>query len=214
VVLRGQYLERAVVIPTDDGPLEGLFHRGKKKLGVLICPPGPMSGGSMESAVVAELGYAITRAGHPTLRFNFAGVGASPGTFREADGVRAALAALEHLEACLPEAATLALCGVGLGAEVAAELADRRCFETAFLTVPRPGRLPPRVRATDSVVVAVPQQGPAADADALQAWGEGAVRDFRLVNLPRADPVFRRGLVELGRAAAETFSPPGLLELQ
>ncbi|MGF1509195.1 MAG: hypothetical protein ACFB9M_06785 [Myxococcota bacterium] len=213
MVAEGQYLERAVIIPAGAHALEGLFHRGTKKTGVLICPPGPVTGGSMESAVVAELAWAVTRAGHPTLRFNYAGVGASPGTFSVPGARSDASSALAHLKACLSEDADVALIGVGLGAEVGAELAVDVPFDAAFLVLPRASCLPERLAATRHVVVAVPELGDATEAEALSEWGETAVRDFRLVRLARADPSFRRGLVELGRAAAETISPPGMVEL-
>ncbi|MEM6863378.1 MAG: hypothetical protein AAF627_21770 [Myxococcota bacterium] len=208
VVRRGEYLERAVVIPSDEGALEGLFHRGRGKTGLLILPPAPDEGGSMEGPIIAELAWALTRAGHPTLRFNYGGVGASPASdrHRRAD----AELALAHLQACAPDA-DIGLCGVGLGAELAAELGGERACDALFLIVPRIEALPARIEATACVVVAMPQLVDASWRTEAQAWGEGAARDFRLVSIPRADLGFRRGLVELGRAAAETFSPPGMI---
>jgi uncharacterized protein len=208
VVRRGEYLERAVVIPGAEGALEGLYHRGRGRTGILILPPAPDEGGSMEGPIIAELAWALTRAGHPTLRFNYGGVGASAVTTR---GRREdAELALAHLSDCAP-GAELGLCGVGLGAALAAELGAERAFDALFLIMPDVEQLPARVEATASVVVALPQLGEAGQRAQARAWGEAAARDFRLVSIPRADLGFIRGLVELGQAAAETFSPPGML---
>ncbi|MCK6552090.1 alpha/beta hydrolase, partial [Myxococcota bacterium] len=72
MVRRGEYLERAVVVPGAAAPIEGLFHRGSKAPPAVFAPPHP-SAGSMEAPVVAELAWAVTRAGHATLRFNYPG---------------------------------------------------------------------------------------------------------------------------------------------
>ena len=96
---RGQFLERATVIPGGQGVLEGLSHRGTRAPPLLIVPPPPGSGG-MDHAVCAELAWAATRGGHPTLRFNFRGVGASPGPpggrASQVEDMEAALRVLEE----------------------------------------------------------------------------------------------------------------------
>lgn len=76
---RGQFLERPTLIPLPGGRnLEGLWHRGERAPSVLLIGPTP-GDGSMDAAMLNELAFAATRAGHPSLRFNFAGTGASPG---------------------------------------------------------------------------------------------------------------------------------------
>src|SRR5688500_17664222 len=98
MVRRGEYLERAVVIPGRSGTLEGLFHRGAKAPALLIASAHPFDGGSMESPIIAELAWAATRNGHATLRFNYRGVGASEGAFGDADDSLAdAIEAAEQL---------------------------------------------------------------------------------------------------------------------
>ena len=73
MVLAGQFLERSVVV----GDLDALYHRGTRDPPCAIAAPHPALGGSMLSPVVAELAWALTRAGHPTTRFDYRGVGAS-----------------------------------------------------------------------------------------------------------------------------------------
>jgi len=77
-VTRGQFLERPALVPVAGRVLEALAHRGRRLPSLLVVPPPPGEGG-MDHVVALELVWAATRAGHPTLRFNFRGVGASPG---------------------------------------------------------------------------------------------------------------------------------------
>src|SRR5512141_1366808 len=82
MVLAGQYLERSVVV----GGLDALYHRGTREPPCAIAAPHPALGGSMISPVVAELAWALTRGGHPTMRFDYRGVGASRGVSRQRAG--------------------------------------------------------------------------------------------------------------------------------
>lgn len=59
--------------------MEGLAHRGVKRPGLLVLSPLPDEGGGMDHVIGAELSWAAARMGHPTLRFNWRGVGASQG---------------------------------------------------------------------------------------------------------------------------------------
>ncbi|MBL4849530.1 MAG: alpha/beta hydrolase [Planctomycetes bacterium] len=78
MAVRGQLLERAVIIPRGPHCLDGIFLRGK--LGaLLIAPPLPWEGGSMASPLSNELAYAAARSGCASLRLDYMGVGASEG---------------------------------------------------------------------------------------------------------------------------------------
>ena len=80
MVMKGQYLERPTLIPLANGlVLEGVSHRGEKRPGLLVLPPPPLEGSGMDHVVGAELAYAVSHAGFPTLRFNYRGVGGSQG---------------------------------------------------------------------------------------------------------------------------------------
>ena len=69
----------------------------------------------METTLVAELAWALTRAGHATLRFNYRGVGASQGEIGDEEADRLdVLSVLSHLSET--EGGRIALCGVGHGA--------------------------------------------------------------------------------------------------
>jgi len=114
MVLKGQFLERPTLIPLESGlVLEGVSHRGHKRPGLLVLPPPPLEGGGMDHVVGAELAYAVSRLGHPTLRFNYRGVGGSQGqpSKRPDDWLDDALAAfqlaLDNTEQAPPVLATI-----------------------------------------------------------------------------------------------------------
>jgi alpha/beta superfamily hydrolase len=129
VVLPGQFLERPVVIPAADGArLDGLYHRGVRTPACVLASPHPSLGGSMTAPVLNELAWALARARHPTLRFDYRGVGASqgrssfPATADLAAGVGgerldpgALRAELSDLDAAAGQLAATAL-GGGIGA--------------------------------------------------------------------------------------------------
>src|SRR6266478_2274853 len=129
MVLSGQYLERSVVV----GELDALYHRGTREPPCAIAAPHPALGGSMLSPVVAELAWAITRAGHPTMRFDYRGVGASRGVSRHGvgstriadlqDEVADLHRTCEHLLAST-DMAEVCLVGYSFGAAVALEAVE------------------------------------------------------------------------------------------
>ncbi len=75
--------ERLVTIPLEDGEqaLEGPFIAAADDdaLGVVVAPPHPLYGGSMEVPMVNEIAHAARTAGLASLRFNWRGAGASGG---------------------------------------------------------------------------------------------------------------------------------------
>jgi hypothetical protein len=77
----------AVQIPGPVGHLEGLWaDPGSGLPAAVICHPHPAHGGSMHSKVVHTVHRVLDHAGHPTLRFNFRGVGTSGGAYSGGDG--------------------------------------------------------------------------------------------------------------------------------
>ena len=197
---QGQFLERSTVIPTADGVLEALSHRGTRAPPLLIVPPPPGAGG-MDHPVAAELAWAVTRAGHPTLRFNFRGVGASPGQpgLPEAQGedIEAALRALEETAGtAAPAIASLGgsattvlglaavhpgLAGVALVSPTALEVEDLARVRPALLVVVGAGETLRRAALAAAVA---------------EAGG-------MLVVVPGADARFQRNLPEVGRSVAQ-----------
>jgi alpha/beta superfamily hydrolase len=205
VVRRGEYLERMVVIRSGDLHLEGLYHRGRIPPPAVIAPPHPQQGGEMDNPVVAELAWAITRAGHATLRFNYRGVGASEGGWSggpgEVDDLAAAVDQLRETTG----AAAVTVAGYSFGAWAAVEVARRRVEVGDLVLVAPPtvgfdlsglaevrGRILAVHGSADSLV------DPAALDRLLAPLGNRA----RRVALAGADHWFGKGLAEVGREAA------------
>lgn len=244
MVLPGQYLERPTLIArklSDSSAitLEGLYHRGKAAPAVLICSPHPQLGGSMDSPVVAELAWAVSRSEHASLRFNYQGVGASAGEisrkfsgenwegtpgvidpedFKSAPPISLsslkseredAKAAAEHLRASLPHQ-HLVVAGYSFGAALALALVEELENVAGLALVAPP--------------VSVFDFSPlkSIDLPLLVAWGQRDpwVDEARLKGLlagrawaekvlPDADHSISRGLTELGRSVAQWVSGLG-----
>jgi alpha/beta superfamily hydrolase len=204
MVLAGQYLERSVVV----GELDALFHRGVRDPPCAIAAPHPALGGSMLSPVVAELAWALTRAGHPTLRFDYRGVGASRGVSGQRAGsgriedVGGEVADLqqicEHLLATTARAAACAI-GYSFGAAVALQAAaDPRIASLALIAPPTAlFDFAATAQLKKPLLVVCAQQDRYCDRSALKL-PEGATLEV----IAHADHFFGRGLIELGKTVA------------
>jgi alpha/beta superfamily hydrolase len=79
--------------------IEGLYHAGHTKRGVVITHPHPMYGGDMFNPVVAAIVAAYQKRAFATLRFNFRGTGKSTGSYDKGDGEKADVtAAVDFLQ--------------------------------------------------------------------------------------------------------------------
>ena len=204
MVLAGQYLERSVVV----GELDALFHRGAREPPCAIAAPHPALGGSMLSPVVAELAWALTRAGHPTLRFDYRGVGASRGV----SGQRAGSERIEHLreevadlhricEHLLATTRMSAACAVGysFGAAVALEAAeDPRIARLVLIAPPTAIYDFAALAAVRKPLLVVCAQHDRYSARGALKLPEGATLEV----IAHADHFFARGLTELGKTVA------------
>jgi uncharacterized protein len=220
VVLEGQYLERMALIAVGDPDavlhLDGLYHRGDRRPPVVIAPPHPRQGGSMDVTVVAEAAWAITRAGHATLRFNYRGVGASQGEVGDAGTDREDLeAAIAHLAETTGQP-RIALCGCAYGAVAALEVAAQGPRVPALALVVPPTRevdvasgvaaLSRRPGGPPPVLVIAGDRDPACDVGALDALFAPLGDRIHVEVIPGADQSVSRGLPEVGRHLADFFS--------
>jgi alpha/beta superfamily hydrolase len=187
--------------------LEGVFQAGASLAapGLLLAPPHPLYGGSLESPVLSELAFAAARAGLASLRFNWRGVGASAGepSGDAADADADYGSALDQLAETV--AGPLVAGGYSFGAAAAVRAAR---------TSPRAQRLllvapPPALVAPDEIaangrpaLVLVGEYDRIAPARALADAFAGAAQ-VALHVIPHADHFFGEGLAEIGRLAAE-----------
>ena len=204
MVLAGQFLERATIIRNGDLALEGLWHRGERRPALLICPPHPLHGSSMDSAVCAELAFACSRRGRATLRFNYRGAGASQGTLTDdlATCVDDAAAALEVLAQTVGSR-EVAVAGYDFGAAVAVELAKRvGDLKGVVLVAPRAAGFDFAALAGLQApgLIALGEHDQTCDRVALATVCQQMGDHMELVE--SADHAFSSGLTELGRVAA------------
>lgn len=199
MVMKGQYLERATLIPVGGEVMEGLSHRGAHHPPLLIVPPAPDEGGGMDHVVAAEVAWASATAGHATLRFNFRGVGASQGARGGAllPDLEAALRTLiQNTECTAP-----AVLAIGGSAPALLELVGRHPGLGGIALIN-----PARIRPEELVRLSIPLLAVAAEGythlprAALAAAVAEAGGTFHII--AAADTAFTRNLNEVGRVAA------------
>jgi uncharacterized protein len=208
MVQPGQFLERSVVLKSGDLSLDALYHRGRRPPPCAIASPHPALGGSMTVPVIAELAWALTRAGFPTLRFDYRGVGASQGHSRhraaegriedlsgEAADLRSAVAQLLQST----RASSACVVGYSFGAAVALAVAGDDAVERVVLIAPPTalGDFSKIAEVRKPLLVVCAHHDRACDR-ALLRLPEGA----QLTVIANADHSFVRGLPELGRTVA------------
>jgi hypothetical protein len=206
--------ERMVTIAWPPGMAEGLALEGlylsprgaPSGDGAVIAPPHPLYGGSMENPVVSELAAAAASAGLASLRFNWRGVGASPGRASgdAGDAREDYAAALAHLGDTV--GGSLAACGYSFGACAAVSAANERVTQLV-LVAPPPSLLDlAALRAFPGrVLVLAAENDSIAPARALEAIA-ASLPHGRCTRIPEADHFFLEGLAELGRAVRAWLS--------
>lgn len=109
-----------VEIPGPAGRLEGLINEGSGadlRAIAVLAHPLPTAGGTMHTKCLYHAAKALERVGCAVLRFNFRGVGRSPGAFDNGAGEREDfLAALAFMTSRHPDAARVWAGGMSFGA--------------------------------------------------------------------------------------------------
>jgi alpha/beta superfamily hydrolase len=106
----------------------------------VLCHPHPLHGGTMDNKVVTTLGKALLAAGLATLRFNFRGVGRSPGTYDAGEGETRDAGAVAAYGAARWPGRPLVIAGFSFGAFVALRLAHERETSHLITVAPPVGR--------------------------------------------------------------------------
>lgn len=123
-------LEGVMGLPEGSGPFPG----------VVVCHPHPLYGGSMDNNVVDSLCQALVQASLVAFKFNFRGVGASQGTYREGVGEEEDVASSISLICSRAEvdAGSIGLAGYSAGAGFACPVGvrDGRVKSLALVSSP------------------------------------------------------------------------------
>lgn len=212
MVLKGQFLERPTLIPVGDGlVLEGVSHRGAARPGLLVLPPPPLEGSGMDHVVGAELAWAVSHAGHPTLRFNYRGVGGSQGQPSRSpkDWLDDALAALE-LAMDNTEGLPAVVAAIGASDAVALKLAEVRPVAGLMLINPslaQPADFEGRESLPWPLSIVVAELDEAQD---RARWGEVLARhEAEFTVVPGATRAYQRNLPLVGKAAVSLLAKAG-----
>ena len=120
--------------------IEGRYFKQVKDVSpsVLILPPDPRHGGTMDNKIVTMLEKIFQQCGFTTLAINYRGTRGSEGVYHNVlDGIMTASTALDWLQLQNTEASHFWIAGYSLGAYIAADLATRRPeIETAVFISP------------------------------------------------------------------------------
>lgn len=221
---RGQVLERMTVVAAggaDGVELEALFQSGVgagEGTPVVLAPPHPRLFGSMDASVLSEAAWTLAREDHPTLRFNYRGVGASRGEIAVPDlygrttpcddadlaPLVADLGAAVDLLCETCGTPTCAVLGYSVGAAVAARAAVDHPKVASVVLIAPPVRVVPfdwAALAGTGMPVAVicGAEDALAPPDAVRAAVDGR---FAVAVVAHANHAFVRGLGELGTKVA------------
>ncbi|MFZ5446941.1 MAG: alpha/beta hydrolase [Myxococcota bacterium] len=208
MVLKGQFLERPTLIPLAGGlVLEGVSHRGEQRPGLLVLPPPPVEGSGMDHVVGAELAFAVSRVGHPTLRFNYRGVGGSQGAVsrRPEEWLEDARAALE-LARDNAGGAAVVVAAIGASDAVALKLAELEPLAGVAIINPSIVR-PAELREGFPLAVVLAERDETQDRGSWAAALEPL--DGVLTIVAGATRTYQKGLPEVGKAVASLVGRAG-----
>jgi alpha/beta superfamily hydrolase len=197
-------------VPGPVGPLEAALEkpRGGLVAAAVICHPHPLHQGTMDNKVVTTLARAFARLGAAALRFNFRGVGASPGVYDHGIGEREdAVAAVEWCRAQFP-GVPLYLGGFSFGGATALAIARRVAPDGLVAVAPAVGRLPEDFAAPECPWMLI--QGGADDvvpATEVLGWAKVQSPPPHVVELPGVGHFFHGQLTALTEAVTGFFGP-------
>jgi uncharacterized protein len=194
------------------GALEALLEQpapARAHAFAVICHPHPLHGGTMHNKVVHTIARALQELGFNTLRFNYRGVGASEGSYGDAEGETLdTQAIIEYGRARFPKL-PLTLAGFSFGGAVAFRAAHTSAPDRLITVAPAVNR----VAVDDDSSPDCPWlivQGEADDVvDALQVqgWAAGFAPAPQIVLLPGVGHYFHGALGQL-KAAVQGFCGP------
>lgn len=164
-----------LLLPGNAGNLEAILDlpEGVKRC-ALLCHPHPLYGGNMSDNVLSVLSNAFLAMSIGTLRFNFRGVGASPGQYDKGVGEVDDVVSAAHWLVQERKISTLYLCGYSFGAAVALNALPRIEVVRSVLVAPPVQSMKVAVDANESMLVILGEEDDIVDFDSTRSFFEGA----------------------------------------
>lgn len=202
--------QQALSIPGPAGELEALLEKPsspEKKIIAIICHPHPLHGGTMNNKVVTTLVRACQALGAIAIRFNFRGVGASEGSYDQAQGEQDDLKAVITWATDKYPDYQLWLAGFSFGSYIAARVATQ--IKAAQLI-----SIAPPVQNFDFQSLPTLEcpwlvvQGEADEvvsAEAVFEWLASRPEEPQLIKMPGVGHFFHGQLIELREAITQAL---------
>lgn len=187
---------RKILIGGPAGQLEGVMHLPEHHPLALAVVTHPLStmGGTMDNKVVTTLCKTFVELGYAALRFNFRGVGASPGMYDGGDGEVADVIAVAEYGLREFTALPLILSGFSFGAYVQARAALQLRPQRMILVAPAVGRFAMPDVPSDTLVIHGDRDEVVA-LDAVMQWAHP--QHLPIVIVPEAGHFFHGRLADL-----------------
>jgi len=171
----------------------------------IVCHPHPLFGGTMDNKVVTTVARALQACGLATIRFNFRGVGASPGEYDHGRGETDDAAAVAAWGETRFGVRAVVAAGFSFGGYVALRLAQSRPLQRLITVAPPVNRMEFAALPTPACPWLI-VQGDAdevVDPAAVSAWAGGLGGTVRFVVMPGVGHFFHGRLQELRDAVIE-----------
>ncbi len=184
----------------------------QKSVGVVVCHPHPLHGGTMQNKVVTTLARTMAKRGHAVVRFNFRGVGNSEGSFAEGVGEQNDLRAVIHWFQQHLAFDELWLIGFSFGAYVAAALAHESQARLCVSVAPAVDRYPfaEITRGDYPWWIVQGDQDDVVDPALVYAWYELLAEPKKLLRNPDAEHYFHGQLIYLRDSLLLALDQAGL----
>jgi len=194
------------------GKLEGILDGplvGEPSAVAVICHPHPQFGGTMTNKVVHTLAKSFTELGAVAVRFNYRGVGASEGTYDEANGETLdALAAIEWVRKRWPSL-PLWLGGFSFGGGVAIRAAVQVHPQRLVTVAPAIRLVSVEVANLHSTWLIVQgENDDLVNAADIRQWAASLQPPPELVVVPGVDHFFHGRLSDLRRIVVDWAGAP------
>ena len=189
-------------IPGPQGQLEALLEEPKgsaPRVAVVFAHPLPTEGGTMHTKMVFQGAKGLLRSGCAVLRFNFRGVGRSPGEFDRGHGEQEDFrAAVDFMAARYPNLEIWAV-GASFGAYVSLRATDALQPDALVSIAPPAGRWDFKAITPPACpwLVIQGEEDEIVEPQAVYDWIDSLKQPPELIRMPETSHFFHRKLMDL-----------------